>query len=54
MGSISATVWKVGAGGRGFNFRERMESMSGRSRDQLSVPREREERAVGGSISGTE
>ena len=54
MSPISATVCKVGDGGHGFNFRERMESRSGRSRDQLPVPREREERTVAGSISGTE
>ena len=40
------------AGSRRFIFRERVESRSARSRDQLSVPREREERGVAGSISG--
>ena len=68
MGSISATVWKVGAGGRGFNFRERMEGAegreincrylergrSGRSRVQFPGPSRREEQEFAGLISGTE
>ena len=67
-GSIYATVWKVGAGGREFNFRGRVESRSeGReincrylerggagSRAQFPGPSRREEQEVAGLVSGTE
>ena len=66
-GSIFGTEWEE-AGGRGFNFGDRLEGRSWRSRvqfsgtrgkyerrsrDQLPVPREREGRGIVGSISGT-